>query len=112
MSKRTYALSVVEKAKAQVPEQAGNAYSAFRLGGVTGLSVAMMSVPTMVAHASGTNLLDGDVMTAITSGFGDIAVTCTQILAIATVTGISIVGMTAAAKYAMKKIKGALASAA
>jgi len=109
---KIYAFSVIAKAK----EQVGNAYGRIRLGGAAGVTMAMMSIPTMVAHAesagTSTTLLDGEVWTAITAGFGDLAVTCTQVLAIATVTGISIVGMTAAAKYAMKKIKGVLASAA
>lgn len=77
----------------------------------------MLMVPTVVAFAeeptgSGANLLDGDVMTAIQSGFNSLAVTATQVVAIAVVTGVSVIGMSAAAKYAMKKIKGTLSSAA
>lgn len=110
---RNYVVSLAEDAK----EKAG--HSMMRLASVTGISSGMLMVPTIAAYASevsepsgGSNLLTGEVWTAITGGFGDLAVTCTQILAIACVTGIGIVGMTAAAKYAMKKIKTTLSSAA
>lgn len=86
---------------------------------VAATSTAMVIVSSVPAWAvdetttvTGNNLLTGDVMTALSQGFGDLAVTCTQVVAIATVTGISIVGLTAAAKYGMKKIKGVLSQAA
>lgn len=109
---RNYVVSLAEDAK----EKAG--HSVMRLASVTGISSGMLMVPTIAAYAevsepsSGSNLLTGEVWTAITAGFGDLAVTCTQVLAIACVTGIGIIGMTAAAKYAMKKIKTTLSSAA
>lgn len=108
---RNYVVSFAEDAK----EKAG--HSMMRLASVTGISSGMLMVPTIAAYAaegdvSGSNLLTGDVWSAILSGFGDLGVTCTQILAISCVTGIGIVGMTSAAKYAMKKIKTTLASAA
>lgn len=82
----------------------------------TAVTSRMLMCPTLIAFAEepagGSNLLDGEVMTVITSGFSSLAATATQVLAVAVVTGISVIGMTAAAKYAMKKIKGTLNSAA
>lgn len=109
---RNYVVSLAEDAK----EKAG--HSMIRLASVTGISSGMLMVPTIAAYAAegdvsgGSNLLTGEVWSAILSGFGDLGITCTQILAISCVTGIGIVGMTSAAKYAMKKIKTTLSSAA
>lgn len=114
MKFQNYATSLADKAK----EQTERLHGTVRMAALSGMTTAMMVVPTLSAYASGEpaaggeNLLTGEVWTAITAGFGDMAVTCTQVLAIASVTGISIVGMTAAAKYAMKKIRGVLSSAA
>lgn len=89
-----------------------------RLGVSTAIVSVGMALPTLTSYAEevagggGSNLLEGDVLTAIQSGFNSLAVTATQVMAIAVVTGVSVIGMSAAAKYAMKKIKGTLNSAA
>lgn len=62
--------------------------------------------------SSGVNMLTGDVWDAIQSAFGNLAVTATGVVAIAVVTGCTVIGMSAGAKYAMKKIKGTLNQAA
>lgn len=91
-----------------------NAKHALLVGSITAMTV----VPSIAAYAeegvsgSGKDLLAGDVWTAITGAFGDLATTTTKVVAIAVVTGCSIIGMSSAANYAMKKIKGMLAKAA
>ena len=80
------------------------------------VTTGMMVIPTVVSYAEeptgSSGLLEGEVLTAITNGFNSLAVTATQVMAIAVVTGVSVIGMSAAAKYAMKKIKGTLSQAA
>lgn len=81
-------------------------------------SIALMTVvPSLTAFASepssgASSALEGDVWTAITDAFSSLAVTASQVMAIAVVTGCGIIAMTTAAKYAMKKIKGMLSQAA
>ena len=89
-----------------------------RLGVSTAIVSVGMALPTLTSYAeevaggSGSNLLEGEVLTAITNGFNSLVVTATQVMAIAVVTGGSVIGMSAAAKYAMKKMKGSLNTAA
>lgn len=89
-----------------------------RLGVSTAIVSVGMALPTLTSYAEdvagggGSNLLEGEVLTAITNGFNSLVVTATQIMAIAVVTGVSVIGMSSAAKYAMKKVKGTLNTAA
>ncbi len=119
MKFKTYACSLVSAAKEQA-EAAGALLSpAYRAAGVSGVVSALVLYPPMTVLASdptsaasgGTNLLTGEVMDAITNGFASLAVTATAVVAIAATTGVSIIGLSAACKYAMKKIKGTLSSA-
>lgn len=89
----------------------GNSY---KVAGMAGLSTALVAVPALTVFAEetpGTNLLEGEVMTAVSSGFADLKATVVAIVAIAATTGIAIVGVSAGVKYAIKKIKGTLSSA-
>lgn len=111
MKLMNYAVSVMERAEGQAQRH----IMAFRAGGLAGVTAGLMSVPTVIAFAeesANTNLLDETIWALVTKGFGDLALTCTMIVALALTTGISIVGMTTAGKYAIKKIKGTLSAAA
>lgn len=78
----------------------------------------MASCPTLAfasdssGEVAGKNLLVGPVFDAVQSSFMDTAATATGIIAIAVVAGCSVIGISAGAKYAMKKIKGTLNQAA
>lgn len=106
----------LDLALSKVKEQAACHAMAFRAARISGVCTAVMMNP-MVSFAAedvsgGSNLLTGEVMTAITNGFSSLVVTATAVVAIAATTGVSIIGLSAAVKYAMKKIKGTLSSAA
>lgn len=112
----TYATSVLTKAEEQARAAGANLSLAYRAAGVSGVMTAIAVNPSIVSFASdasaGSNLLDGEVMTAITNGFSNLVVTATAVVAIAATTGVSIIGLSAACKYAMKKIRGTLSQAA
>ncbi|MEY8357323.1 hypothetical protein AALB39_28825 [Lachnospiraceae bacterium 54-53] len=76
-------------------------------------TASALAVPTVVSFAadSGTNFLDSDTMTLITSAMSNLVVTVTAVVAIAIPAGMTIIGLTTAADYAMKKIKGVLRKA-
>lgn len=119
MKFKTYAVSLVSKAEEQAREAGASLSLAYRAAGLSGVVTALSLSPAVTAFAletggassSGTNLLSGEVMEAITNGFSSLVVTATAVVAIAATTGVSIIGLSAACKYAMKKIKGVLSSA-
>lgn len=118
MKLRTYAVSVLTKAEEQARAAGANLGLAYRAAGVSGVMTVIAMNPSMVSFASeagvsgGSNLLDGEVMSAITNGFSSLVITATAVVAIAATTGVSIIGLSAACKYAMKKIRGTLSQAA
>lgn len=113
MKLKTRVVSLVEQAQ----EHSRNMGAKMKLGLMTVSTTAMLAVPTLSAYAAeevsgGQNLLDGEVMAAITNGFSSLVITATAVVAIAATTGVSIIGLSAAVKYSMKKIRGVLSSAA
>lgn len=115
MINKTYVTSLAEKVK----ESTEQLHGSLRLAAASGMTTLMIAVPTMSAYASevtppsgGTNVLEGAVMEAVTSGFGNLAVTFTAIVAIGAVTGLTIASLSAGAKYAVKYVKGLLSQAA
>lgn len=113
MKVRSYVVSVVEKAKAE-SQKLG---TEMRLGVVSGVTTAMVVAPNICAYAAedvsgGSNLLSGEVLSAITNGFSSLAITATAVVSMAVIAGVSVIGLSAAAKYAMKKFKGVLSQAA
>lgn len=115
MFNRNYVTSLAEK----VRESTEQLHSTVRMAAVSGMTTAMLVVPSMSAYASevtppsgGTNVLEGTVMEALSAGFGNLAVTFTQIIAIGVVTGLTIATLSAGAKYAVKYVKGLLSQAA
>lgn len=111
MKFRNYALSVIDKAK----EQSRNMQAVYRVGGVAGVSTALMMVPTMTSFASeaggGSNLLSAEVLSAITNGFSSMVITATAVIVMGITAGVSIIGLSSAAKYALKQLKGVLSKA-
>lgn len=107
---KVYALSLAEKASEL------DAVSALRAGCASGVTTLALIAPTLTAYAEtpagGENLLSGEVLTAITNGFSSLAITATAVVSMAVIAGVSVIGLSAAAKYAMKKFRGVLSSAA
>lgn len=107
---KVYALSLAEKAGRL------DAVSAMRAGVASGMTTLAVVAPSVNAYASdasgGSNLLDGEVLAAITNGFSSLAITATAVVSMAVIAGVSVIGLSAAAKYAMKKFKGVLSQAA
>lgn len=103
--------------KATIMELAKKHMDEVRLGVSSAVISGALLTSTIVSYAAepasgGSSLISGEVLAALTSGFGDLMVTATEILALASVTGISVIGMSCAVKYAMKKIRGVLDKAA
>lgn len=100
----------------QVREETQHIHGALRMAAASGTTAVMVAFPTVAAYAaegegSGTNVLQGEVWTAVVSGFSDLAVTFTALIAIGAVTGLTIACTAAGAKYAVKYIKGLLSQA-
>lgn len=96
---------------ATVVDSAKNHATALRLSCAT----ALMAVgPTICAFAAegdvsaGNNLLTGETMTIISSGFNDLKVTAVAVIALSIGAAMGVIGISAASKYATKKAKGVL----
>ena len=76
-------------------------------------SKRVLDFVTFASESSGgSNLLTGEVMEAVSGGFADLKVTALAVVALAVGATMGVLGVSAAAKYAIKKAKGALNSAA
>lgn len=112
MKFRTYAVSLAD----QVREQTVRLHGTIRMAAVSGMTTAMIAVPTIVAHAeevagNGSNVLTGDVWNSVLDGFSSLVITFTAIIAVGAVAGITIASMTAGCRFAIKYIKGLLSQA-
>lgn len=96
---------------AEMAEAGKSKAQSLKIAASTAVMVVGPAISAYAADASGgadVNYLEGAVWESIQKGFNGLAVTATQVVSIAVVTGCGIVGMTAASKYAMKKIRGVL----
>lgn len=75
------------------------------------VSAAMVTLASEPSVPAGENLLAGETLTLVQKGFNDLVATGTAVIGLAVVAGISVIGISAAASYAMKKIKGILSQA-
>lgn len=75
------------------------------------VSAAMITLASEPSGVTGENLLSGETMTVVQKGFADLITTGTAVISMAVVAGMSIIGISAAASYAMKKIQGILSKA-
>lgn len=57
-------------------------------------------------------VLSEDVVKAITLGFSQLSATVSQVIGIAVPAAVSIIALTGGVKYALKKVRGVIASAA
>lgn len=84
---------------------------------VTAATTVMTVVPSMCALASdssgitGKSLLQGELLTNVQQGIADVQFTGTQVVGLVVVAGITLVGVSAAANFVIKKIKGILSKA-
>lgn len=84
-----------------------------KLAGTTAVMVALPTVTAFAAEpAAGSNMLDSETMAVITNAFSSLAITATAVVGIAVTTAVGVVGLTTGAKFALKKVKGVLSSAA
>lgn len=109
---RNYALSVAEAAK----QQSRRNIAAFRVGGVSGVCAGIMMNPAMSALAAeevsgGTNLLDAETLAVITNGFSSIVITLTAVVVMAMTASLTVMGLSQACDYALKRMKSAFKKA-
>lgn len=105
--KKNYMVSLIDTAKQNV--------TAMKLSVVT---AAMVAVPSICAFAAvgdpvtGTSLLSGETLAAVQKGFLDLSATGTQVVGLSIVAAVGVIGISAGANYAIKKVKGVLSKAA
>lgn len=84
---------------------------------VTVATTVMTAVPSICALASepsgisGKSLLEGELLTNVQQGIADVQFTGIQVVGLVVVAGITLVGVSAAANFVIKKIKGILSKA-
>lgn len=72
----------------------------------------MLSTLMTVASATPTGVLTDDMIQVISSGFTSLQGTVNQVLVIAVPASVALIALTGGVKYALKKVKGVIASAA
>lgn len=110
---RNYALAVAAKAE----EQSRKHIIAYRVGGVSGVVTGIMMNPVMSSFAaegssSGSNLLDAETLAVITNGFSSIVITLTAVVVMGMTAAMTVMGLSQACDYALKRMKAAFKKAA
>lgn len=67
---------------------------------------------TVATTTTQTGALSQEVLDAINAGFTQLSGTVTQVIGIAVPAAVSIIALTGGVKYALKKVRGVIASAA
>lgn len=65
----------------------------------------------MLLAEAATGALDADMIKVITNGFNTLVATVGQVVPLAIVAAVSVIGITAGANFALKKLKGVLSKA-
>lgn len=75
---------------------------------------AAPAVQGVVAVASGTaqGVLNESVLQAVTQGFSSLEATVTQVIGISVPVSVSVIALTGGVRYALKKVRGVISSAA
>ena len=71
-----------------------------------------MHLLNFVATATQTGVLDASTLQVITDGFGTLQATVGQVLAVSVPASVAIIALTGGVRYALKKVRGVIASAA
>ena len=71
-----------------------------------------MHLMNLVATATTTGVLDADTLQVITQGFSTLQGTVGQVLAVSVPASVGIIALTGGVRYALKKVRGVIASAA
>ena len=71
-----------------------------------------MHYMNLVATATTTGVLDADTLQVITEAFGTLQGTVSQVLAVSVPASVAIIALTGGVRYALKKVRGVIASAA
>lgn len=85
---------------------------------LAGTTAVMVAIPTVTAFAAegdpagSSNMIDAETMAVITNAFSSLAITATAVVGIAVTTAVGVIGLSAGAKFALKKVKGVLNNAA
>lgn len=66
----------------------------------------------ILAAASGTSVLTDEIKTAVNSGMLNLSATVSDVVLLAVPVTISVIALTAGVKYALKKVRGVISSAA
>lgn len=66
----------------------------------------------LIAIATSTGVLSEEIIGYVTSGFTSLQGTVEQVIAIAVPSSVGIIALTGGVKYALKKVRGVIASAA
>ncbi len=72
---------------------------------------AMCALASEPAAPAGESLLTGDLLTSVQGGIANIQATGIQVVGLVVVAGIALVGVSAAANFVIKKVKGILSKA-
>lgn len=72
----------------------------------------MNLVATVATTASTSGVLDTNTLQVITEGFSTLQGTVTQVLAVSVPASVGIIALTGGVRYALKKVRGVIASAA
>lgn len=71
-----------------------------------------MNFMNLVATATTTGVLDASTLDVITQAFGTLQGTVSQVLAVSVPASVGIIALTGGVRYALKKVRGVIASAA
>lgn len=71
-----------------------------------------MNSMMILATASASGVLTDDMITVITNGFNSLQGTVSQVLTVAVPASVAIIALTSGVKYALKKVRAVISSAA
>lgn len=115
---KNYAVTVVEKAKDTLSVQSRKHMIAFRVGGISGVCAGIMANPVISSFASsgevvsgGSNILDSETLKVITDAFGSLGITATAIIIMGMTATVSVMLLSQACDYALKRMKAAFRKA-
>lgn len=114
MKVRNYMVTVLDKAEDFSRKNA----MALRFGGVSGLCAGIMANPAIqsfaseVSGGSGSIILDDETLKVIMDAFGSLGVTATAIIIMGMTATVSVMLLSQACDYALKRMKAAFKKAA
>ena len=71
-----------------------------------------MPYQILATGAAATGVLDEAMLQVVTNGFDTLEATVTQVLTVSVTAAVAIIALTGGVRYALKKVRGVIASAA